>query len=249
MRTINDICYSEEKDNIRLLDICLPDTDAKDVFVYFHGGGLGSGSKDVNAPFIKYLCDNGIGVVTANYRLYPNAKYPDYIEDAAECVSWVVKHIKEYTPAKRIFIGGSSAGGYLSLMLCFDGRYLEKYGLSPTDFAGYIHNAGQPTTHFSVLSERGFNSWRAVIDEAAPIYYVGTSEKYAPMLFIVSDNDMNCRYEQTLLTIATMKQFGKADGVSLKVINGGHCEQDYRNNADGVNEFGAIALEYIKSVK
>ena len=249
MRIISDICYSEEKDNVRLLDICLPDTDASDVFVYFHGGGIEGGDKEAKSPVFEYLCKNGIAVVTANYRMYPTAKFPEFVEDAAECCDWVVKNINKYTTAERIFVGGSSAGGYLSMMLCFDERYLGKYGLLPTDFAGFIHNAGQPTAHFNVLKEKGLDSRRLIVDETAPLYFVGTSEKYPPMLFIVGDNDMPNRYEQTLLTVSTLKHFGHTENVKLIVIHGGHCEQDYRNNADGDNELGTIVRDFIDGVK
>ena len=68
------------------------------------------------------------------------------------------------------------------------------------------------------------------------------------MLFIVSDNDMPNRYEQTLLTVSTLKHFGHGDKVSLEIIHGGHCEQDNRNNADGDNELGAIVKGYIDSI-
>ena len=69
------------------------------------------------------------------------------------------------------------------------------------------------------------------------------------MLFIVGDKDMPNRYEQTLLTVSTLKHFGHTENIKLIVLHGTHCEQDYRNNADGVNEFGAIVKEYIDSVK
>ena len=38
-------------------------------------------------------------------------------------------------------------------MLCFDEKYLKAVGMLPTDIAGYIHDAGQPTSHFNVLKE------------------------------------------------------------------------------------------------
>lgn len=50
MRTISDICYLSENDGVRLPDICLPETDTKDVLVYFHGGGIESGDKESKNP-------------------------------------------------------------------------------------------------------------------------------------------------------------------------------------------------------
>lgn len=65
-------------------------------------------------------------------------------------------------------MGGSSAGGYLSMMLCFDKKYYEAVGVSPSDISGCVHDAGQPTVHFKVLKERGIDSRRIIIDESAP---------------------------------------------------------------------------------
>lgn len=46
---------------------------------------------------------------------------PEYTEDAAAAVAWAVKHIAEYGGSpSEIYVGGHSAGGYLTLMLCLD---------------------------------------------------------------------------------------------------------------------------------
>ena len=81
------------------------------MFVFFHGGGLEKGSKSGAYHFANYLTDRGIAVVSANYRMYPNAKYPDFIEDAAEAVYWVSENINSYGKCEKMFVGGSSAGG------------------------------------------------------------------------------------------------------------------------------------------
>ena len=65
------------------------------------------------------------------------------------------------------------------MMLCFDERYLKEVGILPTEIAGYIHDAGQPTAHFNVLKELGQDSRRLIVDETAPLYFVGLKEKYA----------------------------------------------------------------------
>ena len=54
---------------------------------------------------------------------------------------------------------------------------------------------------------RGVSSKRLIVDETAPIYHVGTAAEYPPMHFVVSDEDIECRYEQTMLMLAAMKSF------------------------------------------
>ena len=247
MKIIYDVCYGSK--NSQCLDIHLPECETFPVFLYFHGGGLETGDKSDQQIFFEYMTSHGIAVISANYRMYPTAEYPDFIEDAAEASAWVIKNIKEYGNPNGIYIGGSSAGGYISMMLCFDKRWLNKYGISPLDFSGFVHDAGQPTCHFNVLRERGIDTRRVIIDESAPLFYVGIDDNYPPMLFIVSDNDMPNRYEQTMLLISTLRRFGHNDSdTHLKILSGNHCEYFNKTDRNG-SIFGQIIYEYIKSNK
>ena len=128
MRSIKDICYCEE--NGLCLDIHLPDCDEFPVFLYFHGGGLESGTKADQTEVFECLTRNGVCAISADYRMYPTAKFPDFLEDCAKAAAWVYNNIKNYGNVKKIFVGGSSAGGYISQMLCFDNKWLKKYNLS-----------------------------------------------------------------------------------------------------------------------
>ena len=247
MKKSVDVFYGEDKNQV--LDIYLPDCEEFPVFVYFHGGGLVGGDKSEEKVMCEYLCNSGVAVVNANYRMYPQISYPDFLEDAAKVCDWVLKNIENYGKSKGIYIGGSSAGGYISQMLCFDRRWLGKFGISPMQFAGFIHDAGQPTAHFNILKNRGVDSRRVIVDETASLYHVGEDEEYPPMLIIVSDNDMENRYEQTLLLISTLKHFGHCgDSVKLKVMHGGHCA--YVNAVDDNNEsiLGKLIYNFIKGV-
>lgn len=243
MKLISDVCYGKSKHPEQYLDIYLPDKDSFKVFVYMHGGGLEAGDK--NAKEIgEYVANRGVAFVSINYRMYPQAIYPQFICDSAEAVAWVYNNIGEHGKCEGIYIGGSSAGGYLSMMLCFDDKYLSPYKLPADIIKGYIHDAGQPTTHFNVLRERGIDSRRVIIDEAAPIYHIGKADQYPPMLFIVSDNDMKNRYEQTQLTISTLKHFEYDDSkIYYRLMHGTHCHYS------GREEFGKIICEFIKETE
>jgi len=240
MRSIKNVCYA----NGQLLDIHLPQSDSFPVFIYFHGGGLEAGDKADESVVFEYLTSKGIAVVSANYRMYPNAAYPDFIEDAAEATAWVFRKMGSYGLVEGVYVGGSSAGGYLSMMLCFDERWLAKHGLSPLDIRGYVHDAGQPTCHYNTLRERGIDPSRIIIDESAPLFHVGAAGKYAPMLLIVSYNDMPCRYEQTMLLYAALKN-RPAQNVELKLMHGGHCEYVRKVDCDGRSVLGQIVSSFI----
>ena len=61
--------------------------------------------------------------------------------------------------------------------------------------------------HYNVLREENIDSRKVIINEKAPLYHVGDAKEYVPMLFIVSDNDMKNRYEQTMVLISTLEHF------------------------------------------
>ena len=243
MKEILDICYSKETK--QCLDVYLPEEMEFPVFLYFHGGGLEEGDKASQKPVFEYMVSCGIGVVSANYRMYPNAKYPDFLEDAAAAVAWVFDNIGTYGKINGIYVGGSSAGGYISQMLCFDKSWLSKYGRKPTDITGFIHDAGQPTCHFNVLRERGIDTRRVIIDESAPLYHIAADKQFPPMLILSSDDDIPGRLEQNKLLVATMKHFGYTDQVYLKIMHGKHCAHTGMVDESGESVFGKLILEYI----
>ena len=248
MRSYLDVCYTSEADGVRVLDAFLPDGKPDSVFLYIHGGGLDHGSRKGKEEEIgKYLTDRGIAYVTIDYRLYPNAEYPDYILDAASAIRFVKDNAEAmFDGCDKLYVGGSSAGGYISMMLCFDARYLASVGLDNSAISGYFHDAGQPTAHFKVLSERGFDPRRIIVDEAAPLYHV-TDTAYPPMLFTSSDGDSPARLEQNRLVIAALANFGHdMSRFPFLLESGKHCATYYEENEDGDNVFALHALEFMK---
>ncbi len=250
MRFYGDIDYVGNGNERQYLDLNLPDCDAFPVVVMFHGGGLETGSKEHPEwkDVIRGLVEQNIGVVAANYRLYPNAAFPQFFEDAAAAVAWTVKHIGEYGACRGIFVGGYSAGGYIAQMLCFNNAYLRAHGVDADGITGYIMDAGQPTAHFNVLRERGVDTRRVVIDETAPLYFVEDGRRYPPMKILVSDNDIPNRLEQTVLLVSTLKQFGyDAPHVDFEVMQQSkHCEYLSKSDEDGNNVLVKTLAPFIK---
>ncbi len=135
MRVFKDISYCDIGHPKQVLDLYLPDQEEFSVFIYFHGGGIETGSKE--QKFTQTLVDRGIAVVSANYRMYPSAVFPEFVRDAAAAVAWTYKHMKEYGKCNKFFVGGSSAGGYLSMMLCFNKAFLAPYKIDPSQIDGF----------------------------------------------------------------------------------------------------------------
>jgi acetyl esterase len=84
--------------------------------VYFHEGGWVLGSVDGADGSCRILANRGrVVVISVDYRLAPETKFPGPVEDAYAAVVWVADHGSELgiDPAK-VAVGGSSAGGNLA---------------------------------------------------------------------------------------------------------------------------------------
>ena len=247
MKRIDNIDYVGFRHPEQVLDVYLPDAPSFPVFVYFHGGGIEAGDKAMD-HFFEGLQKQGIAVVSANYRMYPQAVYPEFIRDAASAVAWTKHNMGQYGEVTGIFVGGSSAGGYLTQMLCFDKRYLAAHKMDADAISGYIMDAGQPTVHFNVLRERGINSKRVMIDEAAPIYHITSGRNYAPMQIIVSEMDIANRFAQTQLLLSTLEDLGMdMTSVDYRYMKGfRHCQYINVQNDAGEYIFAEMIREFIQ---
>jgi len=127
------------------LDIYQPAKNAGSapVIVFFYGGNWVSGKREDYAFVGQALAKRGFVVVVPDYRLYPEARYPDFLDDAAQAVAWTEREIGNYGgDPKRVFVMGHSAGAYNAAMLALDERWLGKQGVKPETLRGWIGLAG-----------------------------------------------------------------------------------------------------------
>lgn len=197
--TIHDITYRPKTADAYALERCKLDlrypTDSAGfaTIVFFHGGGLEFGQKH----FVEAWNQQGIAVVTANYRLHPMVKNPVYTQDAAAAVAWTMKEISSYGgDPKRIYVSGHSAGGYLAAMIGMDTTYLAVYGEHPDSLAGLFPFSGHTITHFTPRKERGLEWNDVVVDAYAPIHHLRVSP--LPIALITGDRELELfgRYEE-----------------------------------------------------
>ena len=243
MKTIKDIVYDEKLKNAGKLDLYLPETDLPcPVLIYIHGGGIEGGDKYGGESLsLQKLTEKNIAFASLNYRMYPDAKFPEFIEDCAKACAFILDKSFTYGKFSKCFIGGSSAGSYISMMLCFDKSYLAAYGINSQMIDGYVFDAGQPTVHFNVLRERDEDPSLIRIDKAAPLYFInnhiGENEKTPAFLIFTAEYDMPCRFEQNKLLIRTMEIFGY-DKITFHLMNiFGHCGYIGAEDNDGNDIF------------
>lgn len=244
MKTVRNIPYTAAKLAKQTLDLFLPDTGPYPLFLYFHGGGIESGDKADPFPQPEKFIKNGVAYASVNYRLYPTAHYPEFLEDAAAAVHWLAKNMGTCGPVSGLYLGGSSAGAYIAMMLCFAPRYLWQYGLDRDFFSGFVFDAGQSTVHFNVLKERGLDPRRIVVDEAAPLYHICANLPHGSMCFFEAEEDIPVRREQTQLLLAALKDFGYPP---QKIHS--HHMAGYTHCAYDETVFAEIVCEFIHAVE
>lgn len=198
-----------------------PSDKDKILYIFIHGGGLVEGNRKEISSVCEKLSQKGISVACFDYRLFPNVKYPSYIEDAA----LAIKEIIANHPHKSYVIGGISAGAYIAMMISFDEEFLAKYDLSPSIFKKHIFDGGQSSQHFRVNEELGLPTWNQYITEKAPLFYLNKKDDLSndSYLIFVADNDLPNRKQENIDLANILKS--KNATVNIHIMNGyGHAE-------------------------
>ncbi|ASK88943.1 alpha/beta hydrolase [Sphingorhabdus sp. SMR4y] len=141
---VQDQIYDE---NLGLaLNIWAPKTVAQKplpVVFFIYGGGWRAGAKDQYAFTGRALANRGYMVVLPDYRLFPDTRFPGFLEDSAKALAWVHDNIEPYGgDPERIFLSGQSAGAYNAIMLALDRQWLGRHGKSPDLIQGVAALAG-----------------------------------------------------------------------------------------------------------
>jgi acetyl esterase/lipase len=91
-------------------------------FVFFHGGGMVAGSIETHDWICAALAQTtGCRVVSVDYRLAPEHKFPAAVEDAVAATRWVSEQAAALgVDAARLVVGGDSAGATLAAVACQD---------------------------------------------------------------------------------------------------------------------------------
>lgn len=204
------------------LDLACPrDSRGFATVVWFHGGGLSKGNRELPAS----LRGHGVAIAGAGYRLHPDVEAPVYIEDAAAAVAWVLKNIEQYGgDPRRVVVAGHSAGGYLTMMLGLDPRWLQPHGFAPDRLAGLAPLSGQAITHFTIRKERGIADTQPVIDDLAPLFHVKRS--VPPILLVTGDRQKELlgRYEENAYLWRMFREVEHEDVELLELQGYNHGE-------------------------
>jgi acetyl esterase/lipase len=177
------------------------------VLVFFYGGGWASGSKEMYRFVGAALAARGLMVVVPDYRLYPDVRFPAFMDDAVAAVAWVHRNATKFGgDPHRLFLMGHSAGGQIAALLALDASYLQTVSLSPRrDLCGviglaapydFLPLAGELKEIFAAGTE-----WRS-----QPINY--SSAQGPPLLLLTGREDTTIDPGNTLRFSARLRAVG-----------------------------------------
>lgn len=176
--------------------------------IFFYGGGWEAGEKADYKFVAEALTSQGMIVVIPDYRVFPEAVFPEFIEDAAQAVAWTRQHIAEFGgDPEQLFIAGHSAGAHIAAMLSVNPRYLQQAGLESEQLRGMIGLAGPydflPLTSPTLKQIFGDDAsqW-----QSQPVNFVG--EAHPPTLLLVGNNDRTVLPRNSYRFAEKLKQYG-----------------------------------------
>jgi acetyl esterase/lipase len=171
------------------LDVYVPHAQAATplpVVVFFYGGAWQGGNRGEYLFMAQALASQGFVVVVPDYRVYPEAKYPVFVEDGALAVTWVVRNIARHGgDPGRVVLMGHSAGAHIAAMLAYNRRFLDAH--SRDAIKGFVGLAGPYDFRPSEAVIETILGAEGGSELAMPAHWVRGGE--SPSLLVTGDQD------------------------------------------------------------
>jgi len=197
----------------------LPAMGPAPVVVFFYGGSWREGDRADYRFVGEALASRGVVAVVADYRLYPQVRYPQFVRDSASAVAWTLREIGRYGgDPTRVYVMGHSAGAYNAAMVALDPRWLSAAGASPAMLAGWIGLAGPydflPITGTDIKPVFDFPDTPA---DSQPIAHATAQSPPALLLAAAHDGVVNPQRNTAQLAVKLRDTGGR---VSSRVFDG-----------------------------
>lgn len=202
-KIVRDLHYG--RDPGQSLDIYLPQEGyRRNQLVFLHGGSWRSGHKDEYAYLGAALSAYGIACAVVGYRLFPQVRYPVFVEDVAHAINWLRRDGGRYGFSDEpMYVMGHSAGAHIACLVAMDDRFHSL--IDAVSIAGVIGLSGvyrfRPET--SPLYRDIFMAAEPDFEVVKPISYVGKDKVPLMMLHGEMDEVIGVRNAQHMLSAAT----------------------------------------------
>ncbi|MEO1889442.1 MAG: alpha/beta hydrolase [Cycloclasticus sp.] len=158
------------------------------VILFFYGGRWQTGSKEEYQFVGQSLAKRGFITVIADYRVFPNVEFPNFINDGALATQWVLNNIVRYGgDHSNVYLMGHSAGAHMAAMLIANKKFLAEQQVNITDIRGFIGLSGP--YDFKITDDDIKQVFRQASSykDTQPITFIDGSEP--PMLLLHGQKD------------------------------------------------------------
>lgn len=229
------------------IDVYRADQPDAPAVVFFYGGRWQGGRRADYAYVGRWLAEAGVTTIIPDYRLYPEVRYPTFVEDAAAAVAWVFEHHRQLgIDPRRIHLSGHSAGAHIAALLATDAKYLERHGMRPADLAGVIGLSG-PYDFLPLTDDDLVEIFSADPDRQAdsqPVNHVDGDEP--PFLLLHGDDDLLVWPRNSIRLKAKLDAAGVP--AKLKIYQGlGHIRMLASLRYASLGDARADLLEFVRS--
>lgn len=219
-----DVPYGE--DARQRFDLYVPDgaTGSSPVAVFFYGGGWTGGNKQDYLFAGQALAERGYVVAIPDYRVYPQVRFPAFLEDSAAAVAAIRTHVAARNLGRGpVALIGHSAGAYNAAMLALDPQWLDAAGVDRCkDISAIVGLAGP--YNFLPLKGRSLVAIFGAADPLAKTQPIAFAEtKAPPMLLLAGRNDGVVSPQNATSLGAAIEQAGGRAATKL-YDNVGHAD-------------------------
>jgi acetyl esterase/lipase len=191
------------------MDLYLPKRKAEGAptVLFFYGGAFITGHRREYRFVGQALASKGIIVGIADYGLFPEHRFPEFVEDGAKAAVFLRSTLAQHGgDPDRLFVAGHSAGAYIAVMLASDGRYLNDAGADLSTLAGAIGIAG-PYDFLPITNPQRIEIFGGMDRvETQPIHFIDGPRP--PMLLLTGDRDANILPRNTHNFAARLREHG-----------------------------------------
>ncbi|MCB1546864.1 MAG: alpha/beta hydrolase [Hyphomicrobiaceae bacterium] len=167
--------------------------------LFFPGGGWRRANRGSYAFVGAALAAAGVTTIVADYRQFPEVRFPAFCEDAALAYAWAVRR-QRVGASRGLIVAGHSAGAHIAALIALDRRYLEAAEAGLPRPLGLIGLAGpyafDPTTW---PSTKDIFAGLANPDRARPVTFVDTSAPPALVMHGTSDRTVMLHNQRELV--------------------------------------------------
>ena len=212
------------------MDIYFPSNHSninEDIIMFVYGGSwrsgrLFSGKKEYYRFVGKLFSNEGFTTIIPDYRVYPEVKFPSFVEDVANAVKWIHKNMDLTNDNRRLILVGHSAGAHIVSLLALDPNYFNEVGIDRSVLRGWVGLSGP--YNFNPLAIRYirpiFESVTNDIDKARPISFANV--KAPPGMLIHGKRDRLVSVNNSLALYKALTAAGSK--IEYQAIDAGHFD-------------------------